>query len=156
MSVVSQTHADRGCLMPSQVVHRVESYSAVKRASVCGVNSLTIVVLSGLASVCHYVPLAYTCHPKTQLLVTSIAAVRRNKPEKRLQLWWLCLHDINVVEQAMSMIGVNWFYHFAVYQHFTTKTFSDSIFTVSFFCVELFLLSFLPVKPSEINLELYE
>ena len=69
--------------MPRQVVHRVESYSAVKRASVCGVNSLTIVVLSGLASVCRYVPLAYTCHPKTQLPITSIAAVRRNKPETK-------------------------------------------------------------------------
>lgn len=64
MSLFSQTHADQDSFMPSQVVHWAESYSAVKWASVCGVNSLTYVVLSRLASVCHYVSLAYTCHPK--------------------------------------------------------------------------------------------
>lgn len=81
MSIVSQTHADQGYIMPSQVVHRVERYSSVKWASVCRVHLLMRIVLTGLASACHYLSLTYTCHPKTQLTVTLTTAGRRQQPE---------------------------------------------------------------------------
>ena len=50
--------------------------------TVCGVGSLMDAVGFALASVCHYLSLTCTCHPKTQLGVTSTAAVARNEPEK--------------------------------------------------------------------------
>lgn len=81
MSIVSQTHADQGYIMPSQVVHRVKRYSSVKWASVCRVHLLMRIVLTGLASACHYLSLTYTCHPKTQLTVTLTTAGRRQQPE---------------------------------------------------------------------------
>lgn len=82
MSIVSQTHADQGYIMPSQVVHRVERYSSVKWVSVCRVHLLMHIVLTGLASACHYLSLTYTCHPKTQLTITLTTAGRRQQPEK--------------------------------------------------------------------------
>lgn len=87
MSIVSQTHADQGYIMPSQVVHRVKRYSSVKWASVCRVHLLMRIVLTGLASACHYLSLTYTCHPKTQLTVTLTTAGRRQQPETGGASW---------------------------------------------------------------------
>lgn len=79
MSVVSQTHADQGCLMRGGPPCR-KIPNECSEMGVCGAHLLMHVVLSELASACHYLSLTYTCHPKIQLTITSTAAGRREKP----------------------------------------------------------------------------